>query len=503
MGQLTSSSKLQRRGSGVLLHPTSLPGRLGIGDLGPAAFAFLDYLASARQTLWQVLPLGPTGYGDSPYSSPSAFAGNPLLIGLEPLVEQGLLGEGDVAPLAELPMDHVEFGRLLPLKRAALETAFVNGRDRLRPEMEEFQAHHAEWLSDFSLFAALRDQSSQSWTDWDADLRSRDAAALGEARQRLEDRVGFHTFCQYLFFTQWAALRRRAAELQIHIVGDIPVFVAHDSADVWAHQRIFKLDPLGKPRVVAGVPPDYFSATGQLWGNPLYDWEAIADERFGWWINRFRHLLEEVDVVRIDHFRGFEAAWEVPFGELTAVNGQWVPGPGSSVFEAIASSIGGDQPPVVAEDLGLITEEVRSLLRTTGFPGMKVLQFAFGDDARNPYLPHNYPDANCLVYTGTHDNDTTRGWFAAISDDERAHVCRYVGTDGSRIAEDLMRLALASVARTAIVPLQDVLDLGSEARMNTPGRPEGNWAWRVQPDQLTPERAACLAEMTSLYGRAV
>jgi 4-alpha-glucanotransferase len=486
-----------------LLHPTSLPSRFGIGDLGPAAFAFLDYLAAARQTLWQVLPLGPTGYGDSPYSSPSAFAGNPLLIALEPLVEQGLLRDADLSALGELAVDHVDFGELVPLKRNALEAAYHRGHAGLREELEEFRTSHAEWLDDYSLFAALKDELAQPWTDWDPDLRSRQPAALDSARKRLRDRVDFHTFCQYLFFDQWAAVRRRAAELQIAIVGDIPVFVAHDSADVWAHQHIFKLGTTGQPLVVAGVPPDYFSATGQLWGNPLYDWEAIARERFRWWIARFRHLLEEVDVVRIDHFRGFEAAWEVPFGNADAVHGRWVRGPGAAVFRAIANAIGGGQPPVVAEDLGLITDEVRALLRQTAFPGMKVLQFAFGGGSDNPYLPHNYVDPNCLVYTGTHDNDTTRGWFASLSDDERLRVRRYVGTDGSHIAEDLMRLALSSIARTAIVPLQDVLDLGSEARMNTPGQPEGNWAWRVQAAQLTEDRSECLAELTTLYGRAL
>jgi 4-alpha-glucanotransferase len=487
----------------VLLHPTSLPSRFGIGDLGPAAFAFLEYLAAARQTLWQVLPLNPTGYGDSPYSSPSAFAGNPLLIALEPLVDQGLLNDADLSALGELPIDYVNFGELVPLKRNALETAYRRGQDRLRDELDAFRTAHAEWLDDYSLFASLKDELAQPWTDWDADLRSRQRAAVSTARERLKDRVDFHTFCQYLFFEQWAAVHRRAAELHIEIVGDIPVFVAHDSADVWAHQHIFKLNATGRPLVVAGVPPDYFSATGQLWGNPLYDWEAIARERFRWWVARFRHLLEEVDVVRIDHFRGFEAAWEVPFGNSNAVNGRWVRGPGSAVFRAIASAIGGGQPPVVAEDLGLITDEVRSLLRTTGFPGMKVLQFAFGGGADNPYLPHNYVDPNCLVYTGTHDNDTTRGWFEALSDEERSRVCRYLGTDGSHVAQDLMRLALGSIARTAIIPLQDVLDLGSEARMNTPGQPEGNWAWRVEASQMTDARAACLAELTSLYGRAI
>jgi 4-alpha-glucanotransferase len=499
---LSKIGKLQRRRSGVLLHPTSLPSRFGVGDLGPAAFAFIDYLAAAHQSLWQVLPLGPTGFGNSPYSSPSAFAGNPLLISLDPLIEQGLLKDGDVTALADLPVDHVDFGQIAPLKRAALESAFARGRERLQLELEAFRAHHGEWLEDFALFAALRDELESPWTEWDAGLRSREAASLATARRRLRERVDFHTFCQFLFFEQWAALRRRAAELGINIIGDIPIFVAHDSADVWAHQRLFKLNGIGQPHAVAGVPPDYFSTTGQLWGNPLYDWNAIAAEEFRWWVARFRHLLEVVDIVRIDHFRGFEAAWEVPAGEPTAVNGQWVRGPGARVFEAIGEAIGGGPPPVVAEDLGLITDEVRSLLQETGFPGMKVLQFAFGGGSDNPYLPHNYREPNCLVYTGTHDNDTTRGWFSGLSDNERSHVSRYLGTDGSNIAADLMRLALGSIARTAIVPLQDVLDLGTETRVNTPGAPEGNWTWRVQPEQLDPAHSERLAEFTVLYGRA-
>ena len=327
------------------MHPTSLPSRFGIGDLGPAAFSFLEFLAAARQTLWQVLPLGPTGYGDSPYSSPSAFAGNPLLIAPEPLLDEGLLSEDQMSELAELPADHVDFPQLAPLKRNVLEAAFLNGRDRLRERLDVFRAAHAEWLDDFTLFAALKDERQSPWTDWEPELRSREPSALSTARQRLGDRVDFHSFCQYLFFEQWAALRQRAAELGIDIVGDIPVFVAHDSADVWAHQHLFKLDTMGQPLVVAGVPPDYFSATGQLWGNPLYDWQAIADEGYAWWIARFRHLLEEVDIVRIDHFRGFEAAWEVPFGDATAVNGQWVAGPGTAVFTAIAEALGGGRRP--------------------------------------------------------------------------------------------------------------------------------------------------------------
>jgi 4-alpha-glucanotransferase len=494
---------LDRRRSGVLLHPTALPSAYGIGDLGSAAFDFLDYLALAAQSFWQVLPLGPTGFGDSPYASPSAFAGNPLLIALEPLQEQGLLSGEDLSDLANLPTDRVDFGQLVPLKRHALELAFSRGRERDDAAIHDFRTRHQEWLDDFALFAALKDDLQQPWTEWESALRAREPEALAAARERLSERVRFHEFCQYLFFEQWSAVRARANELGIRIVGDIPVFVAHDSADVWAHQHLFKLDDSGQPIVIAGVPPDYFSATGQLWGNPLYDWEAMAGEGYAWWIARFRHLLEEMDVVRIDHFRGFEAAWEVPAGETTAVNGQWVRGPGEAVFRAIAAALATDRAPIIAEDLGLITDEVRALLKATGFPGMKVLQFAFGDTSSNPYLPHNYADANCVVYTGTHDNDTTRGWFNTLSEPEKSHVLRYLRADtDANIAEDLMRLALSSTARIAIVPLQDVLSLGSEARINTPGAPEGNWAWRVRADQLDSVRAQCLAELTALYGRA-
>jgi 4-alpha-glucanotransferase len=484
------------------MHPTSLSSPFGIGDLGQAAFDFLDYLAAAKQSLWQVLPLGPTGFGDSPYASPSAFAGNPLLIALQPLLDQGLLSAAEVEDLKSLPTDHVDFGQLLPLKQQALKIAFDHGRDSLRASVDAFRTEQAAWLEDFALFSALKDHHGSEWAEWDSPLRQREPDALAQARGELAEGIDYHVFAQFLFFDQWRALRRRAEGLRIGIMGDIPIFVAHDSADVWANQHLFKLDAAGQPVVVAGVPPDYFSATGQLWGNPLYDWEAIAAEGYAWWIARFRHLLELVDLVRIDHFRGFEAAWEVPAGAATAVNGAWVKGPGQAVFRAIDAALGGGQPPVVAEDLGMITDEVRGLLHATGFPGMKVLQFAFGGDIYNPYLPHNFADRNCVVYTGTHDNDTTRGWFTRAPDHERANVRRYTGMDGARVSEDLMRLALGSIANTAIVPMQDILDLGSEARMNTPGALHGNWAWRVEAEQLDPRNAACLAEMTATYGRS-
>jgi 4-alpha-glucanotransferase len=355
-------------------------------------------------------------------------------------------------------------------------------------------------LDDFAIFSALS-EAHGPWADWDGPLRNHAPEAIEQEREPLAEQVEFHTFCQYLFFEQWGALRAHANALGIAVVGDIPIFVAYDSADAWAHPHLFKLDQDGQPTVVAGVPPDYFSATGQLWGNPLYDWQAMADDGFQGWIARFRHLLELVDVVRVDHFRGFQAAWEVPAHAKTAVGGRWVEGSGMAVFDAVDKALGGHVP-IIAEDLGVITDEVRALLQATGFPGMKVLQFAFGGGIDNPYLPHNFRDPNCVVYTGTHDNDTTVGWFAGLSEEERGSVLRYTGTDGSAIADDLMRLALGSTAITALVPLQDVLALGSEARMNTPGETGSSWSWRVRTDQLDAARAERLAELTAIYGRS-
>lgn len=467
------------------------------------AFRFIDFLAAADQTLWQVLPLNPTGFGDSPYASPSAFAGNPLLIAPDLLLEQGLVEAADVDPLRDLPADRVDFGSLHALKGTLLQTAFARGRDRVRDAVDAFRHQNAAWIDDYAIFSAIRDDRAVPWTDWDEPLRTRQPDALNAERARLRDAVDYHLFTQWLFAEQWAALRRHAHERGVAIVGDIPIFVAHDSADVWAHQHLFKLDERGVPLVVAGVPPDYFSATGQLWGNPLYDWDALARDGYGWWVDRFRSLLAVVDLVRVDHFRGFEAAWEVPRSAATAVDGQWVTGPGRAVFDAVSAALGGGQLPVIAEDLGLITDAVRELLTQTGFPGMKVLQFAFGDTSDNPYLPHNYAHANCVAYTGTHDNQTTRGWFETdASNHERAHLRRYIGRDVHEPAAELMRLALASIANTVIVPLQDVLDLGSEARMNIPGAAEGNWSWRAGSDALHADRAGCLADLTRLYGRA-
>lgn len=492
------------RASGILLHPTSLPGPYGIGEIGSAAHHFLDLLRDAGQSLWQVLPLTPTGYGASPYASPSAFAGNPLLIALDPLLEGGLLHEEDMADLRALPRAEVDFVELEPRKRRALRTAFQRfhalGVGESSQQFEAFREHEAAWLDDYTLFAALHAAFGRPWSDWEPALRDREGSALEAARNAQAEAVDFEAWLQYVFAEQWGALRGHARSNGVRLVGDIPIFVALDSADVWAHRAQFKLDPLGRPTVVAGVPPDYFSRTGQLWGNPLYDWQAVAADEYRWWVARFRQLLRDVDIVRIDHFRGFQAAWEVPASAETAERGRWVPGPGAALFRALEQAF--DQPvPIMAEDLGLITPEVRALLAELGYPGMKVLQFAFGGGPDNLYLPHNFTEPNCVVYTGTHDNDTTRGWYASAQEHERDFARRYLAASGDDIAWDCIRAALASVADTAILPLQDVLDLGSEARMNVPGSAERNWAWRVTEERMEDLPVDRLRDLTYLYGR--
>lgn len=490
------------RASGILLHPTSLPGRYGIGDLGEAAYRWVDFLASAGQQYWQVLPLGPTGYGDSPYQCFSAFAGNPLLIDLDQLVVAGWLERNKVEPVPPFPQERVDYGNVIRYKMPLLCRAYSGfcrrGSTQDRAAFDAFCHAEAHWLEDFALFMALKDHFQVAWNNWPREIRLRHPDALRGYRQRLDERVKMYCFIQWVFVRQWTALKRYANERGIRIIGDIPIFVALDSADVWAHPDLFYLDDRGSPTVVAGVPPDYFSPTGQLWGNPLYRWEVLAAQGYRWWIERFQATLRLVDMVRLDHFRGFEAYWEIPAGMPTAEVGRWVKGPGDALFQALQNALG--DLPVIAEDLGFITSEVEALRERWGFPGMKVLQFAFsGPD--NPYLPHTYTDTNWVVYTGTHDNDTTRGWFQTRPPQERAYVLDYLACDGRDIAWDLMRLAWQSVAVLAIAPLQDVLRLGSEARMNTPGRADGNWTWRFREEVLTPERARALARMTWMYGR--
>jgi 4-alpha-glucanotransferase len=489
------------RAAGILLHPTSLPGFGGIGTIGPSAHHFADTLADAGIGLWQVLPLGPTGYGDAPYSTLSAFAGNPYLIALEPLIESRLLDASEATALDGLPDTHVDFGRVVVNKMSVLRKAFERFRSRPAPaDYEGFRIDNAEWLDDFALFMAIKEaRDGATWKDWESSLRTRDPAALKEARRSLASDLDFHRFVQFEFFRQWQALKSHVNALGIRIVGDIPIFVAHDSADVWANQDHFQLDDSGNPTVVAGVPPDYFSPTGQLWGNPHYRWDVMAERGFRWWVDRFTTLLKLVDIIRLDHFRGFAGAWEVPFGEDTAVKGRWVTGPGAALFRAVLDALG--EVPIIAEDLGVITPDVEQLRDQFGFPGMVILQFAFGTDAANPGLPHNL-ERNSAVYTGTHDNDTTVGWFSSVSESERSRVREYLGTLGFDISWDLMRAAFASVAVLAVVPLQDVFRLGDSARMNLPGRASGNWAWRFSDGDFTQEHVRNLRRLSHTYGRA-
>ena len=495
------------RASGVLLHPTSLPGRFGIGDLGPAAYAFADFLASAGQTYWQIMPLGPTGYGDSPYSAFSAFAGNTLLVSPERLAERGLLADADLAGAPEFPEGRVEYGRVIDFKRALLEKAYGNfrggGDAKLRADYEGFLQYAASWLDDYALFAALKDEhGGGSWHTWEEGAARRRPLALDAARSRLGERVEAQKFFQYLFFEQWLRLRAYCGERGVRLIGDMPIFVAHNSADVWAAPHLFKLREDGAPAAVAGVPPDAFSETGQLWGNPVYDWGRMREEGFRWWVARVRETLKLVDVVRLDHFRGFAAYWEVPAGHETAERGRWVEAPGRELFQTLRRELG-DGLSIIAEDLGTITPDVHALRDEFRFPGMRVLQFAFGGDPHDTHLPHNYVQ-DSVVYTGTHDNDTTAGWFESRDPRgaERDYALRYLNSDGTEVHWDFIRAALSSVSRVSVVPAQDLLGLGSEARMNTPASAEGNWAWRLRGGALTAELGERLRRMTELYARA-
>ena len=504
------------RSSGILLHPTSLPGRFGIGDLGREAYRFADFLHAAKQRVWQVLPLGPTGYGDSPYQVFSAFAGNPLLISLESLAEEGLLSSQDWSDGPNFPEAQVDYGAVIhfkfPLLRKAFEGFQASTEQSTRGAFQEFCQLQAAWLEDYALFMAIKDaHGGNAWNQWDPAIALRQTDALQHWRKKLADEIACWKFWQFLFFKQWRALKQYCHARSIQIMGDIPIFVAGDSADVWSHPQLFHLDECGNPTVVAGVPPDYFSATGQLWGNPLYRWDVMAASGYDWWVQRFRAAFEMVDMVRIDHFRGFESYWEVPAHETTAIHGRWVKGPGAELFEAVRQALG--DLPIVAENLGLITPEVEALRQKLGFPGMAVLQFAFGSGtADSEFLPHNY-SRNLLVYTGTHDNDTTVGWWNSTGEGdstrrpeevqrEREFVLKYLGVDGSEIHWAFIRAVLASVAKLAMVPLQDVLGLESYARMNLPARPDGNWQWRYTPGMLTDAMQERLRELTMLYGRA-
>ncbi|MGD9629163.1 MAG: 4-alpha-glucanotransferase [Pyrinomonadaceae bacterium] len=502
------------RASGILLHPTSLPGEYGIGDLGPKAYEFVDLLAEAKQAYWQILPLGPTGYGDSPYQCFSAFAGNTLLISPEMLAEDELLDAGLIKDKPAFPGHKVDFGGVYEWKNKILPSAYDAFHQTtsvdLRGKFEAFNQENDWWLEDYATYKAIKaSQGQKPWYEWDDDLKLRQPSALKAAADKLYEQIQAEKFYQFLFFSQWYELKAYANKKGVRVIGDIPIFIALDSSDVWCNQKDFKLNADGSPKVVAGVPPDYFSKTGQLWGNPIYDWERMRSNGFHWWIARVAYTLKTVDVVRVDHFRGFAAAWEVPGGDATAENGRWVEVPGKDLFLALKRALG--DLPVIAEDLGVITPDVEELRDGFGFPGMRILQFAFGGDAKNHDLPHNYKN-NCVAYTGTHDNDTTVGWWfsqagagstrdAADISHEREYCLKYLCTDGSEIHWDLIRAVWASVAHTAITPVQDLIGIGTEGRMNLPASESGNWSWRYSDGDVTPETIERLRGLTETYGR--
>ena len=491
------------RASGVLLHPTSLPGPHGSGDFGAGAYHFVDWLVAAGQKLWQILPLGGIGPGNSPYMSTSAFAGNVLLIDLEELQRRGWLQADELTPPAGVNEQRLNFAAVVPFRMDRLARASTRfaaqASEEERADLRAFGERHADWLPDYALFMTLAEQHGwRDWSDWDAPLAARNPVALAAAREIYAERVAFWTFCQWCFFRQWLALKAYANERGVEIIGDAPIFIAYQSAEVWARRELFELDASGKPTAVAGVPPDAFSDTGQRWGNPLYRWKAHAKEGYAWWVQRIRRTFELVDVVRIDHFRGFAGYWEIPASEPTAIHGRWLPGPGEALFKAIARELG--PLPIIAEDLGVITPDVTALRRKFAFPGMRILHFAFDGGSGNAYLPHNH-DVDSVVYTGTHENDTTLGWCASLTEAQRARVCDYLNVDGHEIHWDLIRAACASVADTVVHPMQDVLGLGGEHRMNLPGRGEGYWEWRFAWPQVQPVHAQRLAHLTQLYRR--
>jgi 4-alpha-glucanotransferase len=500
---VNESGRDPRRAAGVLLHPTSLPGRYGVGDLGDELIAFLDWAATAGFHLWQVLPLNPPGYGYSPYNCVSSVAGNPLLISPQRLLQQHLLTQEDVAHVPEFAAGHVQFDRVVHYKFPLLRRAWAHYQKQhsnaLRGAFEAFQANEAEreWLEDYALFIALKLRAGGApWWKWDEPLAQRDGVAIARTRRELKDEIEFQKFLQFLFFSQWSAVRDAARARAIRIMGDVPIYVAADSADVWANRELFQLDEKGEPIVVAGVPPDYFSATGQRWGNPLYRWDVLKATNYRWWITRLKTNLQLADSIRLDHFRGFAAYWEVPAREETAINGRWMPGPGLDLFHAVREALG--DLPLVAEDLGFITPEVHELRHAIGLPGMKILQFGFAQDD-SPHLPHRY-DPKTVVYTGTHDNDTARGWFEHATPQERALAQLYLGSNDFPFA--LIRAAYTSVAETAIIPVQDLLGLGSDARMNRPGAHLDNWSWRFAAGALTKEHAEKLRRLAEVTGRA-
>jgi 4-alpha-glucanotransferase len=492
-----------KRSSGILLHPTSLPGPFGIGDLGQAAFEWIDFLARSGCKLWQVLPLGPTGYGDSPYQCFSAFAGNAYLISPKSLQQDGLLNANDLANLPDFPTGQVDFGAVISWKLALLNRAYQNfsrgATPNLRSQFDQFLAENAGWLDDYSVFMALKEyHGGASWVSWPPSLRDRHPQSVEDIHKTLHPYIDQQAFLQFIFFRQWHSLREYAKAAGVQIIGDIPIFVAHDSADTWSNRDLFYLSEDGNPSVVAGVPPDYFSSTGQLWGNPLYRWARHKETGYAWWLERIRANLSIVDIIRIDHFRGFAGYWEVAGKAKTAEKGRWVKAPGHDFFRSMEHALG--ELPIIAEDLGVITPDVVRLREAFHLPGMKILQFAFAGGPIDPFLPHNYPQ-NCVVYTGTHDNDTARGWYERVGEEERDFYRRYMRRDGRDVAWDLIQGVWSSVAVFALAPLQDFLNLGNEARMNYPGNPRGNWSWRFHAEDLTEDLSSRISELNHLYSR--
>lgn len=499
---------MTRRGSGILLHLTSLPSHYGIGDLGPWAYQFADFLAESKQSYWQILPLNPTStaLGNSPYSSNSAFAGNPLLISPDLLHEEGMLSKHELHDLPAFAHQRVDYDTVTECKKKLLRTAYDRLKSSLEtdPEFVRFVRDHREWLDDHALFTALKAHfQGAPWHQWPKESRDRDPDTLHTWREQLSDQIRQEQFQQYLFMKQWNRLKRYCNDRGIQIIGDVPIYVQHDSADVWSRPTLFRLDDEKRPTVVAGVPPDYFSATGQLWGNPVYDWDALNATGYDWWVRRIAGNLELYNLIRLDHFRGFVAYWEVPAGHSTARQGRWVAAPVDDFLQTLVNRFPG--LPIIAEDLGVITPDVREVMRRFQLPGMKILLFAFGEDLPvHPYAPHNY-DTHCVVYTGTHDNNTIRGWIRKeISPEELTRLFGYLGREVGEHALhwELIRLAMMSVADTAIIPMQDLLGLGEEARMNRPSTTQGNWEWRFLPRQLTRTVMTKLSTMTHLYGRS-
>jgi len=495
---------LKERAGGILLHPTSLPGKYGIGTLGKSAHNFIDFLVKAKQKYWQLLPLGPTGFADSPYQCFSAHAGNPNLIDLDTLVKQHLLGQEDLDRLPVSGDGPVDFDTVQQNRAPLLEKAFTsftehaNQTEKLR--FRNFLKEQSHWINDYALFRSIKEEFHQKpWYLWDEDIRMRVPETVHRSQLRLQARIEYHIFLQYLFFSQWMEIKEYAHKKKIRIIGDIPLYIAHDSADAWANPELFEFDEHRNPIQVGGVPPDYFSETGQLWGNPLFRWDVLKENRFRWWIERIRTNLFLFDIVRIDHFRGFAAYWAVPYGEKTAINGTWIPGPGKDFFRVLKEEFA--DLPIIAEDLGVITPDVEELRDSFGLPGMKILEFAFDSAEANDYLPHNYPK-NCIVYTGTHDNDTVVGWFNKASEEDRKYVLEYLNAAGGDIHWSFIRLAWASVADTAIVPMQDLLGLDSSGRMNLPGTTASNWRWRAKEGDFSDKLAEKLSKLTILYGRS-